>query len=131
VAEGRIEVLRHQTIVAKLLGIVAMKFQLDRSKPRIFPNTSSIDQIKVFLLGLVRDGSKRHLTFDHRDSSVSQTYLVAGIDGGISPDSCSGQNRIKGHIGEEPDGGVEVARGIENQRIGTNGGVLAARGIVE
>ena len=54
-----------------------MKFQLDSSKPRIFPSTCfSIHRLEVFLLGLVRTGSERHLSFNHRDSSVSQATPI-------------------------------------------------------
>ena len=35
------------------------------------------------------------------------------------------------HIGSEPDGGVEVARGVANERTGSAGGVVVARGVVK
>ena len=90
-----------------------MKFQLDSSKPRIFPNTAlSIHRLEVFLLGLVRTGSKRHLAFDHRDRTVSQADLIAGIDQGSIADSRSVGQIPSRHIGQEPDGGVEATRGV-------------------
>jgi hypothetical protein len=82
-----------------------------------FQHFFSIDGLEVFLLGLVRRGSERHLPFDHVDSSVSQADLIAGIDGGSVADSRSvGQIPIR-HIGSVPDGGVEVARRVAKKRI--------------
>src|SRR5262245_35469920 len=62
IPEGRKEVLRHRTIVAKLLGIVAnevptRKLQAANLSQHFF----SIDRLKVFLVGLVRRGTKHHL----------------------------------------------------------------------
>ena len=43
--------------------------------------------MEVFLLGLIRTGSKGDLSFDHRDKTVSQPDLIAGIDDGSIADS--------------------------------------------
>ena len=64
--------------MAKLLGIVAnevptRKLQAANLSQHFFP----IDRLKVFLLGLVRRGTKHHLPLDHRDSGVSQADLIA------------------------------------------------------
>jgi hypothetical protein len=90
VTEGRIEVLRHGTIVAKLFRIVANEVPARQLKAaNLSQHFFSIDRLEVFLLGLVRNGSKRHLPFDHRDISVSQADLIAGIDDSVTADSRS------------------------------------------
>ena len=84
----------------------------------------SIHRLEVFLLGLVRRQSKRHLPFDHRDCCVSQADLIAGIDDGSKADSRSVGQIPNRHIGNDPDGGVEVARGVANERLDSAGGVV-------
>jgi hypothetical protein len=86
------------------------------------------------------------LSFDYRDITVSQTDLVAGIDGGSVADSRSIDQIPIRYIGSVPDGGVEVtcdvakeriesdagvgdARGVANERLASAGGVEAARGV--
>ena len=92
-----------------------MKFQLDSSKPRIFPSTASPSTgWKFSFLVLSETGSKRHLPFDHRDISVSQADLIAGIDDGSKADSRSVGQIPSRHIGKGPDGGVVEARGVVN-----------------
>jgi hypothetical protein len=108
-----------------------MKFQLDSSKPRIFPSTSSPSTgWKFSFWGLVRTGSKRHLPLDHRDKSTSHADLIAGSDEGCPADSRSVGQIPKQHIGLAPDGGVEVALGIAKERSESAGGVFPARGVV-
>src|SRR6516162_3945853 len=126
-----------------------MKFQLVNSKPRIFLSTSSPSTgLKVFLLGLVRTGSKRYLAFDHRDISVAEAHLIAVIDDGSIADSRSISQISSRHIGKGPDGrvagaggvakertapggGVEIARGVAKQRNNSAGGVEGARGVAK
>jgi hypothetical protein len=109
-----------------------MKFQLVSSKPRIFPSTASPSTGSKFsFFGLVRTGSKCHLPFDHRDISVSQADLIAGIDDGSTTDSRSVGQIPRKHTGCEPDGGVEAARGVHKERTGPEGGVVDARSVAE
>jgi hypothetical protein len=86
----------------------------------------SIDRLQVFLLGLVRTGSKRHLPFDYRDSSASQADLIAGIDDGSKADSRSVDQIPSRHIAVGPD-----ARGVAKERIDSVGGVAKARCVVK
>src|SRR5262249_29607205 len=104
--EGRKEVLRHRSIMAKLFRIVANEVPARKLKAaNLSQHFFSIHRLEVFLLGLVRWKSKRHLPFDHRDSSVSQADLIAVINDGSKADSRSvGQSRSR-HIGIGPDGG--------------------------
>ena len=103
-----------------------MKFQLVQLKAaNLSQHFFSIHRLEVFLLGLVRTGSKRHLPFDHRDSSVSQADLIAGIDGGSIADSRSVGQIPSRHIGSDPDGGVVAARGVGKERTDSDGGVVA------
>jgi hypothetical protein len=140
--------LRHGTIVAKLFRIVANEVparQLEAAN--LSQHFFSIHRLKVFLLGLVRNGSKRHLPTDERDSSVSQAHRIAGTDNRSRADSRSVDQIRLGNIGSEPDGsvvaacgvtkertesagGVEVPRGVVTERTGSTGGVEAARGVV-
>jgi hypothetical protein len=103
VAEGRKEIFR---IVAN--EVPARKLKATNLSQHFF----SIHRLEVFLLGLVRRESKRHLPFDHRDPSVSQADLIAGIDDGSIADSRSVGQSPGRHIGCEPDGGIEAARSV-------------------
>ena len=108
-----------------------MKFQLDSSKPRIFPSTASPSTgWKFSFLVLSELASKRHLPFDHRDLIVSQADLIAGIGEGSRADSRSVGQTSRRHTGCEPNGGVEVARGVDKERTDSAGGVADARGVV-
>ena len=57
--------------------------------------------------------------------------LIAGIDEGSIADSRSVGQIHSQHIGSEPDGGVEIARGVEMERKSSVGGVEATRGVVK
>src|SRR5499433_1715608 len=140
--EGRKEVLRHGTIVAKLLRIVANEVPARKLQAaNLSQDFFSIHRLKVFLLGLVRNGSKRHLPFDHRDRIVSQADLIAGVDDGSLTDSRSVDQLPKRHISSGPDGGVGVAKkriksggGVEvacvvKERIASDSGVVGARDV--
>src|SRR5262245_14929911 len=85
--------------------------------------------MEVFLLGLVRNGSKRHLPLDHSHSSISQANLVAGIDDGSIADRRSVSQIPSRHIGSEPDCGVVAARGVAFERKGSAGGIMLTRGV--
>jgi hypothetical protein len=91
----------------------------------------SIDRLQVFLLGLVRTGSKRHLPFDYRDSSASQADLIAGIDDGSKADSRSVDQIPSRHIAVGPDGGVELTRGVVSERRDSARSVADARGVAK
>ena len=83
------------TIVAKLLRIVANEVPACQFKtPNLSKHLFAIHRLEVFLLGLVRTGSKRHRLFDHFDISVSQADLIAGIDGGLCADRTSVTSNI-------------------------------------
>ena len=116
--------------MAKLLGVVANEVPARKLKAaNLSQHLFSIDRLEVFFLGLVRNGSKRHLPFNHRDGSVSQADLIAGIDDGETADSRSVGQITSRHIGSGPDGGVLAARGVAKERGASAGGVLAARGV--
>src|SRR6185503_1663491 len=69
-------------------------------------------------------------SFDHRDRSVSQADLIAGVDDGSSADSRSvGEIRTKRHIGKGSNGGVVEARRVLFQSREPNSRVVAARGV--
>src|SRR5215472_2282914 len=130
--EGRKEVLRHRSIVAKLFGIVAnevpaRKLQATNLSQHFF----SIHRLKVFLLGLVRTSSKRHLTFDHRDRIVSQADLIAGVDDGFSAEGRSVGQIPSRHISSGPDGCIETANAVVKERIESTGSVGAARSVAK
>jgi hypothetical protein len=116
--------------VPKLFWIVVNEVPARKLKAaNLSQHLFSIHGLEVFLLGLVRRESKRHLPFDHRDSSVSQADLIAGIDAGSIADSRSVGQIPSRHIGLEPDGGVVAARGVAKERIEAGGGVGDARGV--
>src|SRR5262249_11447744 len=124
ITEGRKEVLRHGTIVAKLFRIMPNKVPAGEFKAaNLSEHFFSIYGTKVFLLGLVRSESVSHRTFDHRHEIVSQADFIAGIDSGLIADSRSVAQTPRGHIGIKPDGGVGVARGVARERIESDGGV--------
>jgi hypothetical protein len=130
-AEGRKEVLRHGTIVAELFRIMPNKVPTRKLKAaNLFEHCFSIHGLKVFLLGLVRSESVGHLSFDHRNLSVSQADLVAGVDNGSSTDSCSVDPIIR-HISIESDGGILDARDVATERIDSARRILGARGVVK
>ena len=109
-----------------------MKFQLDNSSQRSLPqHLFSIHGLKIFLLGLVRTGSKRHLPLDHRDISVAQAVFIAGIDEGSLADSRSVGQIASRHIGSGPDVSVVVARGVVSERTDSAGGVEVPRGVAK
>ena len=86
----------------------------------------SIHGLEVFLLGLVRTGSKPYLSFDHRDMTVSKSDLIAGIDDGSCTDNrCVGQIPSR-DIGKGSDGGVLATRGVVDERTVSDGGVVDA-----
>ena len=77
IPEGRIEVLRHRSIVAKLLRIVVNKVPTRKLQAaNLSQHFFSIDRLKAFLLGLIRRGTKHHLPLDHRDSGVPRRTLL-------------------------------------------------------
>ena len=77
-----------------------MKFQLDSSKPRIFPSISSPSTGWKFSFWVLSEMAvNATCPFDHRDISVSQADLIAGIDGGFIADSRSAGQIPKRHIG--------------------------------
>ena len=116
--------------MAKLFRIVANEVPARQLKAaNLSQHCFSIHGLEVFLLGLVRTGSEPHLSFDHRDSSVSQADLIAGTDGGFFADSRSVVQIPNRYIGTCPDGGVVAARGVAKERIDSDGGVAAARGV--
>src|SRR5262245_64579157 len=88
-------------------------------------------RLKVFLLGLVRTSSKRHLTFDHRDRIVSQADLIAGVDDGSKADSRSVGQIPSRHISSGPDGCIEIANAVVKERIESAGSVGAARSVAK
>src|SRR5262245_60384825 len=112
-AEGRKEILRHRTIVAKIFRVVTDEVPARKLKTANFSqHVVSIYWLKVFLLALVRNGSKRNLPFDHRNNIVSQADFVVGIDEGSKANGRSiGQIRSR-HIGAGPNGGVIAARAV-------------------
>src|SRR5262249_58881883 len=91
----------------------------------------SIHRLKVFLLGLVRTSSKRHLTFDHRDRIVSQADLIAGVDDGFSAEGRSVGQIPSRHISSGPDGCIETADAVVKERIESAGSVGAARSVAK
>jgi hypothetical protein len=105
VAEGRKEVLRHGTIVAKLFRIMANEVPARQLKAANLPqHCFSIHRLEVFLLGLVRNGSKRHLSFDCCDRSVSQADLIAGIDDGLGADNDLAVLNVSGEKADDSTG---------------------------
>src|SRR5262249_19877716 len=129
-AERRIEVLRHRTIVAKLFGIMSNEVPARKLKAaNLSQYFFSIHGLEVFLLGLVRTGTKHHLPFDCRDSSVPQANLITSIDDGSSADSRSVGQIPSRHISIASNGGVEVARRVTLKRKDSNGGVGVSRSV--
>ena len=90
-----------------------MKFQLESSKPRIFPSTSSPSTGWKFSF-LVLPEPIVGSTFPSITvtSFVSQADLIAVIDDGSKADSGGGSQITSNHIGCESDGGVIAARGV-------------------
>ncbi len=127
--------------MAKLFRIVANEVPTRKLKAaNLSQHLFSIHGLKVFLLGLIRNGSERHLSLDHRDIMVSQADLIAGVGGGLKADSRSVEQipnkgvRIfpgGGRIGKGPDGGVVAARGVGTERIVSDGGVVVANFVVK
>src|SRR5215831_11224161 len=131
-AEGRKEVLCHGAIVAKLFGIVANEVPARKLQAaNLSQDFFSIHRLKVFLLGLVRTSSKRHLTFDHRDRIVSQADLIAGVDDGFSAEGRSVGQIPSRHISSGPDGCIEIANAVVKERIESAGSVGAARSVAK
>src|SRR5262249_4495864 len=130
--EARKEVLRHGSIVSKLLRIVANEVPARKLQAaNLSQHCFSIHRLKVFLLGLVRTSSKRHLTFDHRDRIVSQADLIAGVDDGSKADSRSVGQIPSRHISSGPDGCIEIANAVVKERIESAGSVGAARSVAK
>src|SRR5262249_60338791 len=128
--EGRKEVLRHRSIVAKLLRIVANKVPARKLQAaNLSQDFFSIHRLKVFLLGLVRTSSKRHLTFDHRDRIVSQADLIAGVDDGFSAEGRSVSQIPSRHISSGPDGCIETYDAVVKERIESADSCGAARSV--
>ena len=118
--------------MAELFRVVADEVPARKLKTaNLSQHFFSIHGLKVFLLGLIRTGSEPHLPFDHRDSGVSQADFIAGIDdGSLADNRCVAQIPGK-HIGQGPDGGVVVARGVTKERTDSDGSVGAARGVTK
>src|SRR5262245_34761159 len=130
--EGRKEVLRHRSIVAKLLRIVANEVPARKLQAaNLSQHFLSIHRLKVFLLGLVRTSSKRHLTFDHRDRIVSQADLIAGVDDGFSAHGRSVGQIPSRHISSGPDGCIEIANAVAKERVDSASSVGAARSVAK
>jgi hypothetical protein len=67
----------------------------------------------------------------HRDSTVSQSNLIAGINPGCCTDSRSVGQIPTRHIGSGPNGGVVGACGVAKERLEPDGGVEVADGVIK
>src|SRR5882724_3831457 len=108
-----------------------MKFQLESSKPRIFPSTSSPSTGWKFsflvLSELAVNATCPSITvtaaFPRRILLLALTVATA--------DSRSVEQIPSRHISSGPDSGVGDARGVGKERQDTAGGIVAARGVQE
>src|SRR5215510_7037658 len=104
-----------------------MKFQLESSKPRIFPSTSSPSTGWKFSFCVL---SELAVNITCPTITVTAVFpkadLIAVIDDGSIADRRSVGEISTRHIGSEPDGGVADACGVAKERVDSAGESLCS-----